>query len=335
MATVSTKGEQTLFFSKNEADASWRLKEKIVAVIESYLQDREDISTFSSTRIRDVVNDLEEVDIAYTSMSDPTEYFSFVEVRDRSSKVGRPYIQEVMGKRRSLGIDNCKIVSTKGFSQYAKRLASHQGIPLRRLVPETDENIKRWFKPDIMRVKIERFELVKCSVVVSIGDKAYEYRVEQEKMSEGSILVPTEESNRYRVTSLSRVFDLNIIQNSEVKDKLAAGVPADGKFHETGPVQYEPNQLYLRAKEAPPAIMDKRENYVYPIEAIVFFPRMSNTPKDARITERYKYLDAISGEKIAELPLANFEIGRKRHYACLVRYNCDDEGCQIGGALFQ
>jgi hypothetical protein len=165
MPSATSEGQETLFFSTNKTDRSWRLKEKIVAIIESYFQERDDgIFTFSSARIKDAVDSLEEVDVAYTSFSDPTKYFSFVEVRDRSHNVGREYIQEVKGKRDSLNIEKCKIVSTRGFAPNAVKLASWAGIPLRLLLPEKKETIKLWFKPDSIRIEYPTISLLVSSV---------------------------------------------------------------------------------------------------------------------------------------------------------------------------
>lgn len=189
--------------------------------------------------------------MAYASMSDPTEYFSFVEVRDRSKKVGRQYIQEIMGKRTSLNIDACKVVSTKGFSRDAIHLAFHQDISLRLLTSETEQNIKRWFKPDVIQVEYPLSEIVKCSILARIGNKIYEFKAGREKVLENNILVFTKEPHRYRVISLSRIFNADVMHNPERRDKLCASIPADRMFHKAPPVaiQYKPARLYLRVEK--------------------------------------------------------------------------------------
>ena len=70
--------KQTLFFTANDQDAEWRLKEKIVAIIESYIQQGVGVSTISSIRVRDVVNDLEQLDVAFfrTSIQRSTTHLS-------------------------------------------------------------------------------------------------------------------------------------------------------------------------------------------------------------------------------------------------------------------
>lgn len=326
MPKLTLEGKPTLFFSTNEADKSWRLKEKVVAVIESYLQERDDIFTLSHAKITDVIGSLEEVDVAYTSLSDPRKFFSFVEVRDRSKKVGRPYIQEIMGKRDSLRIDACKVVSTRGFSRDAIRLASHKDIPLRLLASETEQNIKLWYKPDTVKVHAPLFEIVKCSILARIGDGISEFKADRKKVLENNILIPTEEPHRYKVISLLRVFEVDVMQNPEHRDELFSKLPEDRMFHKASiAIQYQNPRLYLKVKKQPSPI---------PIAAIVFFAMITGNTIDVKITERYKYLDAIKKKKIAALLLGSFEIKQKRHYICLMRYNCDGETCQLGGAFF-
>ncbi len=335
MPEVIVEGKPTLFFTTHQADRDWRLKEKVVAVIESYFQEQDDLLTFSSTKIRDVVGSLEDVDVAYTSLSDPTDYFSFVEVRNRHKNVGRQYIQEIIGKRISLGLEKCKIVSTKGFSANAIRLASDQGICLRLLLPETTESIKRWFKPDFIGISNPTFRIVKCSILVAMGDRIYELKADQDKVLENNILVPTDEPHRYKVISLMRVFNIDVMQKPE-GDRLLASIPIDEIFHEAPSVavEYKDARLYLRVKAPPTGVSGKNGDPIFAIRGILFFIMINRPSTTAKITNRYKYLDAVSKEKMAELFLANFYIEHKRHYVCLMRYNCDGENCKLGGALF-
>ena len=52
MPEVTTEGKPRLYFLPNAADKSWRLKEKIAAVIESYFQRLDDLYVFSPKRIK-------------------------------------------------------------------------------------------------------------------------------------------------------------------------------------------------------------------------------------------------------------------------------------------
>ncbi len=333
MPKVSVEGKQTLFFSKNAADQSWRFKEKMVAVIESFFQNRNDLFTFSSTKIRDIVNDLEDLDAAFASIEDPTDFFSFVEVRDRGKKVGRQYIQEVMGKRTSLSIDTCKIVSTKGFTRNAIRLAFKVDIPLRMLLPESNQNIKKWFSPDYIGMESPLVEIAKCSVLARSGDKILEFKADQAKSLENNILVPTENPDKYKVISLSRVFDVDVMRNQKHREDFLANVPMDNKFHKaTVSCQYEEPRLYLKVNKTG---NDSHEDRILPIAAIVFFLLVSRQSVNAPINHRYKYLDAVTEEKIAEVIVADILVDKQPYYISLIRHSCDGESCQIGGASFR
>jgi len=239
------EGKPTLFFSANAADKSWRLTEKIVALIESFLQGLDELFTLSSARIRDIAGDLEDVDVAYASIADPMDFFSFVEVRDRRRKVGRQYIQEVMGKRKSLGIDSCVVVSTIGFTRNAIRLACRPevNIPLRLLHPETEENVRKWYRADFIGAW-PLVQIVKWHVEGTKIGTIQESEADRVKTSENNILAPTREPQTYRVVPLSRVFDVEVMQHRELRDEFLAKVPEDGAFHEVPvPLQYEKDYI--------------------------------------------------------------------------------------------
>jgi hypothetical protein len=46
------------------------------------------------------------------------------------------------------------------------------------------------------------FRIVKCSILVAMGDRICEFKADQKKVSENNIVVPTDEPHRYRVVSL-------------------------------------------------------------------------------------------------------------------------------------
>lgn len=143
MPKITVEGKPTLFLSAGAADKSWRLTEKIVAVVESCLQGRNDAYVFSSAKIPNVVGDLTEVDVAFSSVSDPTKLFEFVQVSERAGTQGRPWVEQVLGQMKELEIDAATVVSTEKFSPYAIRLARSQNIALRILHPETQKNIRK------------------------------------------------------------------------------------------------------------------------------------------------------------------------------------------------
>jgi hypothetical protein len=335
MPEITAEGKPTLFFSTNDANRPWRLKEKVIAVLESYLQGREDLYTFSSVRIPNVVGDLTEVDAAFSSFSDPTQFFRFVQVRDREDAEGRPWIEQVIGQKRSLGIDAATAVSTEGFSRYAIRLATHEDILLRVLQPESTSNIREWFLPDSIGIEQPLVKIARCSVLARTGDRIGEFKADQRRSTEDNILVPTADPNRYRVISLARVFDVDIMQNPERRDELLARLPTENAFHKaSAAIEYKAPRLYLKTKEPLPDNRGHREDIV-PVGAIVFFIEVNKLRLGAPIAHRYKYLDAASDGKLAELVVAETEIEQELLYISLIRHSCEGEMCKLGAALFR
>jgi len=222
-----------------------------------------------------------------------------------------------MGQQRSLGIRAATMVSTEKFSRYAVRLALNENTPLRLLRPETSRNIKKWYTPDSIRMESPLVEIIKCSVLARTGDKIQEFQVDRERSSENNILVPTTKPNRYRVISLTKVFDVDVMQDPEHQVEFLDKVPTDGVFHKaTVAYQYDSPRLYLKTKESLPNSGGDKGNIV-PIGAIVFFVKVN------------------SREKIAEAIVAETELEHQRRYISLVRHSCDDETCQLGGAFFR
>jgi hypothetical protein len=348
MPKIVSYGNPSIHFSYNSKDKSWRLKEKIVAIIESYLQGREDILTFSSVKVTDIVGDPEELDIAYASMNEPNDYFSFVEVRNRGSVVQRNYIQEIIGKKESIDIKSCKIVSTKGFSKNAIRMASHVGIPLMILLPETEENIKLWFKPEIIHVRFPITKLVRCFIKATNKNKEYDlhyYYTREKTDNEGNLhfeefpdvdmvsnrwrfLVPIEKSNEYKTITFSKVFEIEYLNKSRYRAELEAKTPADNVFHTNKhSLKFEPGLVYVEYES-------NKESELLNVLSIEFFFLVNLNQKDAPIVERYKYINAVSKEIIADVLLASYEKSLEHYYVCLVRLRNADKSYRLGGAHF-
>ena len=335
MPKITIESKPRLFFPASHADESWRFKEKVVALIESYLQGLDDLYVFSPKTIANVVEDLAKVDAAYATISNPTELFEFVEVRDRAGTAGRDWVEQVMGRRTALGIEGATMVSTRRFSPSAIGLASDQNIKLRLLLPETDQNIKKWHRPDSIEVRKPLVEIVECRVVAGIGDRFAQFKADRVKSSEDNILVPTREPHRYRVVSLSRVFDVDVMLDQKRQDEFLAKVPKDNAFHlVVVGVEYEKPRLYLKVKELPSSVGSDRGN-IFPIKAIAFVVRANRQFLNAPIAHRYKYLDAVSNQKIAEAIVAEATIEHQRYYICLVRHSWKGETFQLGGGFFR
>ncbi len=335
MPKVTIEGKPRLYFSTNAADKSWRLKEKISAVIESYFQGLDDLYVFSSKRIKNIVNDPEEVDVAFANISDPTSIFEFVQVRDRENTEGRPWVEQMLGQRNSLGVHAGIMVSTDQFSQPAIRLASKNNIRLRLLLPETDENIKLWYKPNTIGIQSPIVEIDHCSVLAKADDRILEFKADESKSLEDNILVPTTDMHKYRVVSLSRVFDVDVMHNETRQEDFLAKIPMDVEFHKANvAIEYKQPRLYLKAK--PPYARGTGNNEgILPIMGIVFFVRANHQFLNFPIAHRYKYLNAISNECIAQAIIAEVYLENQQYYVCLVRHNIVGDNRNIGGAFFR
>jgi hypothetical protein len=333
--TVTVEGKPQLFFSDNALDKAWRLKEKIVAIVESYFQGMDDLYAFSSIRIPNIVGDATEVDIVYSSIPDPTEAFEFVQVRDRADTQGRPWLEQIIGQQRSLGINRATMVSTEPFSKEAVRLAKHQNIHLRILLPETEENMKQWYAPDFIGIHKPLVQIAKASILASIGEKTYEFKAEGKTSMENNILVPTGQPHRYEVISLSRVFEVDIMQDLKRHDDLMGRIPEGSGFHRaTVAIEYQQPRLFLKVAglHEPEA---GQAGGIYPIGAIVFFVNASRQSAEYPISYRYKYVNALSDEIMAQVIVSEAEVDRQRYYICLVRHSLGEESYQVGGAFFR
>lgn len=333
MLKILVEGKQTLFFSDNAANKQWRFKEKITALIESNLQDQANLLTFSSMEVRDIAKDIEELDIAYVNKDDPTDIFSFIEVRDRSEKIGRQYIQEIIGKRISLGIDACKIISTKGFTRNAIRLANKVGIPLRLFLPESERNIKKWFSLDYIGMQSPMVSIVRCSILARVGDQIQKFESDQTRSLESNVLVSTENPGKYKITSLARVFDTHVMQNQIRREEVLSNVPLDNDLHQVFcGIEYEEPRLYLDVQESG---NESDRNNICPITGLVFMIQVNRQLLQAPIVDRYKYLDATSEEMIAEGIVAETLINELPHYISLTRYPCDGGNFRLAGGFFR
>ncbi len=336
MPEVTIEGKPRLYFSTNASDKSWRFKEKIVAVIESYFQNLDDLYVFSSKKIQNIVNDPEEIDVAFANISDPTSIFEFVQVRDRQNTEGRPWVEQLLGQRASLGIEAGGImVSTGKFSQNAIRLASKKNIRLRLLLPESEENIKVWYEPNTIGVQSPIVEIDHCSVLAGVDNRILEFKTDERKSIENNILVPTTEKNKYRIISLARVFDVDVMGNNKRQKEFLAKIPINTEFHKaTLVIQYKRPRLYLKVN--PPYITVSGEpKEILPIVGIVFFVRANHQALNFPIAYRYKYVDAINNTCIGQAIIAEDYLDDQEFYICLLRHNIVGDNRNIGGAFFK
>jgi hypothetical protein len=168
----------------------------------------------------------------------------------------------------------------------------------------------------------------KCSIIAKMTNGFQEFQADRSKSSENNILIPTETPGTYRVVSLSQVFDVEVMRNKEHCDTIFERVPADNALHKT-------TVAYKYSEQEHSYFMHVRDRGIVPIAAIVFFVYAGNVSIDAPIAHRFKYIDAVSEQTMAEVVCANLELQEQLYYITLVRHSCDGQNCQLGGAFFR
>jgi hypothetical protein len=334
MPEIDIEGKPQLFFSSNNSDKPWRLIEKIVAIVESYFQNT-DVYTFSSIRIPNVVGDPTEVDIAYSSVPNPTDIYRFVQVRDRHETQGRPWIEQILGQQQSLDIHNATMVSTEPFSGTAVRLAKGKNINLRLLLPETEGNIKQWYKPDSIGVHRPLSRIVRAVIVAKSGERFGRFDADATKSTENNILVKTQQPGQYKVVSIARVFDVEVMRDSARSAELLRQVPLDLNFHKAVVgIEYQNPHLFLKVIEPKETDQSKREQ-LCPITGMTFVAEVSKQVTNHPISYRYKYMNALKNTCIAQTVVSRANLTNQESYICLVRHHIDADKWSLGGAFFQ
>jgi hypothetical protein len=285
--------------------------------------------------IPNIVGDSTEVDVSFSPLSDPTDYFEFIQVRDREGTQGRPWIEQLLGQRQSLMQKKGIMVSTTEFSSPAKRLAGHQNIPLRLLLPETEENTRLWYTSDVLGLQNPLIEIDHCSLLIKRGDRIFELAADRGKSSEKNILFPTETPNKYKVISLRRVFDVDVMHNPDNNYELMLKLPKDEMFHKASiAIEYKDPRLFLNFTGS---LEDHAEdiNEILPISAIVFFVEINRRYIHYPITHRFKYIDAQNNVLLAQAILSEVDVEGSKYYSCLVRHHIDQKDYGIGGGFFR
>lgn len=335
MLKAVSEGKPTLFFSTNDRDKLWRTKEKFTAVIEASLQDLGDLYTYSSINMPNVIGDLEELDVAFSRIDNPKEIFQFIQIRDRNQTEGRPWLQQIIGQQRSLGIDAGIAVSTKKFSKYAINIAPKFNIKLRLMHPETTTEIKKWFKPDSIGLHKPVSKIEMCSVLIGSENKIIELKADKEKVNENNVFVPMSDKKEYQLISLNRVFNADVLRNKKHCDSLFEKIPFDLNFHKaTVAIEYKEPRLFVSLNQNSKKNLNINEK-LSPIRAIVFFVYVSNHALEAVIKHQYKYIDATNGSVLAHMIAGEVNISNEINYISLVRHSCNQEFYKIGGAFFQ
>ena len=266
----------------------------------------------------DIIGSTENVDVVFAAAANTASYMSFVEVRDHSRKVNRQYIQEIMGKRKSIGIDSCTIASTKGFTKDSVRLAQHEGIRLRLLNPESPDAIP-FFKGSSLPFRMHQRVLARCVLFIDRKGQKKCRIIEASDLDRVSVLAPTEKPDDYLARPLSRLADLECFtlpcfangDNIKTESAFYAGIPQDGLFHRAEPIviSYDLPKWY-----------DIVNGELVPIRKIAFCILASAFYVEAPIHQWYKYVDVPSKDVIARSILARFRHNEVLYNLTLTAY---------------
>lgn len=322
MPTISTTAKPRLFFADSSKNKEWRLVEKVVALIESYFQGRDDIFTFSPSRVRNVVGDLEELDVTFAAIDDPTTAFEFVQVRDRDQVEGRPWVQQILGQRESQNLRGGTMVSTTGFAETAIRLAAQQNIHLRLLLPEEAVN-QRWVQHDALRLKVTELTIHKGLLTVRDGQADRYFEAESAKCDAPLVLAPKNDCGEYLLVSLRQILEADLLRQR--RDEIASKSKGS---HEAGKIQ-------VGITYGNPHLRVDVNGRICDITEIQFLISMHCKSHAYPITHRYKYLDAITRIALAEAVMAQIAQGESISYYCLIMMPNPDGSMQIGGGYFR
>lgn len=119
--------------------------EDLVAWIESSLRERDGAAVTWNERIPDRdTQEPRQIDVAIRVTSGHDTWLGIVEVRDRNRPVDARYVEEVYGKRDSVGAAVAYIVSRSGFYDTARKKAERHGIRLLTLDEAAEHNWSAW-----------------------------------------------------------------------------------------------------------------------------------------------------------------------------------------------
>lgn len=113
--------------------------EDLVEVISKQLHKKAIVT--KNDKIKDIhTGKNRQIDISIRINDGPTKFLAIIEARDRSRKVGVPYLEQVKTKRDSVGADKAIIVSNKGFTQTAIEKSKYYNIELFSLIDAIRNN---------------------------------------------------------------------------------------------------------------------------------------------------------------------------------------------------
>jgi hypothetical protein len=133
----------------------WKDFEVLIADVETVNRGRGAKVTWND-RISDKIGIPRQIDISVRTQGSDGDRLTMIEARNRGRKGGVMWVDEVVGKRKTLPADEAIMVSKKPFCKDAQRLASSEGIETRTFEEVRPENLRMMF-PN----KVEHHEVFK------------------------------------------------------------------------------------------------------------------------------------------------------------------------------
>lgn len=325
MKVVRVDGKRNFFLSKSASDDRWRNAERLVAVAEGFLQG--DVVTFSTAGIRNVVGETEKVDVAFTHLADPLRGFqSFVEVRARARAQGRPWIQELVGRKRSLQLESCLAVSTTGFTANAIKLACHEGIVLRTLSPLRSPEDIEWFTGNGIEVHARHIEPIRCTVECRSKNGHVQFFHEGPQLREYRFL-RRRARDRMEGSTVARLF-LNLLDSGELSadstlcDDVEVNWPARELSYARTPFTRKLKHLSRYRGETLPVVSCQYEVVISEKQIACPFERA------------YVYSDSATGERLVEILEGIWTERGDEYCACFCAWDLVKDQWRSGAVTF-
>lgn len=117
-----------------------------------------------------VAEENREVDVSIKTRIGTHEIIIIFECRDRKTKPGPDWIEQLAQKTKDLGAHKVVAVSSSGFTKSAAKKALKNNIELRTLEGITSKEIFSWFSPQSIPVVIDRFLVKKIDFIENRTD---------------------------------------------------------------------------------------------------------------------------------------------------------------------
>ena len=294
--------------------------EELVAWIEGALRDHETATVTANERLVDRdTGEPRQIDVVVRVKSGHDTWLGIVEVRDRSRPVDSRYIEEVVGKRDSVGAAVAYIVSKEGFYEPAIKKANRHGIRLLTLDEAEEHDWSAWCGIRDMQV----LDRAHDRAVVTLG------RVDGDTIlhiHDDVIAAVNQDKNAMVLTDIQGVpiaslataacAVINHFANDLYKD-----VPVDGSVLRKRVLARGPFKERIFVRNTKDEI---EEIGAIRIDAD-FFHKIRSFPVTLR---RYRRVEGDGGTSLAEVVEADLEMGDK---TVRVEMLAETDGASVGG----